>query len=163
MGSSGNIAPLPIAPAHRTTTIMAQSHLAKFLLLNENDEPQLERFLQIAEFPTDSTQGKATYVDNKTGATPDVLILSKDGTRLTARHVDEPGSFFKIDPVYENGFNGKLIMFSMQFSEGDVTWFLEESIAAQSIAEDEQELEDEEWDLWTNDVLTICGLKVVTF
>merc|ERR1712000_218229 len=119
-----------------------------------------ERFLQIAEFPTDTTQGMATYVDNKTGAPSDVLILFKEGNRITARHVDEPDSFFKIDPIYESG---KLIMFSMQFSEGDVTWFLEESIAVQSIAEDDQELEDEEWDLWTNDAVTISGLKVVSF
>merc|ERR1711964_322076 len=124
------------------------------------EEPQLERFLQIAEFPTDTTQGRATYVDNKSGAKPDQLILFKEGDEISARHIDEPDSFFKIEPVYENE---KLIMFSMQFSEGDRTWFLEESIAVQAMAEDDQELEDEEWDLWTNDAVTISGLKVVSF
>merc|ERR1712034_299546 len=102
----------------------------------------------------------AQYGDLKTNAPSDELLLIRVNGEIRARHVDEPNSFFKIAPVYENN---ALVMWQMIFSDNDITYFMEESAALVRLSELEDEMSVDSWDLFTNDAVTVSSLKVLSF
>merc|ERR1712098_300497 len=116
------------------------------------------RFLQVLRLPTSRKIGFACYVDQTSNNKPDILILTKNGDQIRAHHKDEPNNIFTITQVVEDG---RVIKYSLEFAAGDVTWFIEESVAEERYDMDDDSSSSDEFELQTNDSVRILSMKRV--
>merc|ERR1711964_479466 len=138
--------------------MMVRPNRPKYLLLNDDEVPQALRFLQILRLPTLRKIGFACYVDQTSNARPDILILTKKGDKIRAHHKDEPNNQFTITQVVEDEL---VTMYSLEFSAGDVTWFIEESVARERYSMDDDSSSDDDMELHTDDSVRILSMKKV--
>merc|ERR1711964_75130 len=99
-----------------------QTVLARYTLLNDNNEPQDGYFIDMFQWPSaESNTGSAVYID--ADGTRDLLQFHLDLARQVLRtfHVRAPKHVFDVKPIIKEG---EVVELQMDLGDNDVATFV---------------------------------------